>query len=126
MPDEIAPFKQCPRCGFQWRSFPAFVVDEALHVEGYQACPPEPDCGVILLTHCVDGCHTTLGIVAGQLRPLYVGPFWPERQMGLEPCRRLCIDPKSLEECTAECDLAWVRHALQWLRRHELSPRVEG
>lgn len=125
MSDECILFKQCPLCDFQWQTFAAFVVDEALQVEGYQACPPEPDCGVILLTHDVDGCQTTLGIRAGDLRPLYVGPYWPERQMGLEPCRRLCLDPNNIEECTAECDLAWVRHALQWLRRHELPPRQE-
>jgi hypothetical protein len=121
-------FKTCPLCGARWADYREFVTDAALQVEGYQACLPNPDYGMILLTHTVEGCRTTLGVMAASLRVLYDGPDWPERKTGLEACQLHCLNPKDLEECTVDCELAWVRHVLQWLRRHELPPhlRVAG
>ena len=86
----------------------------------------DPEWGLILLTHETEDCRTMLAVKAVTLKVLHPGPFWPERKTGLDGCLRLCLDKGRLEECTAECDMAWVRAALQWLRRHELPPHMQA
>ena len=119
------PFKQCPLCEATWVDLSDFVTDLCLRVDGYQACFPDPEWGLILLTHEADHCGTTLAVRATFLKVLHDGPFWSEHRTGLDDCLRLCLDQGRLEECTAECDMAWVRAVLQWLRRHELPPHVK-
>jgi hypothetical protein len=111
-------------CQTTWADLQEFVTDHRLRVEGYEACFLTPDWGLILLTHRTAGCGTTLAVRAVVLKPLHNGPFWTERMTGLEECLRLCLDKGRLEECTAECEMAWIRSALQWLRRHELPPHM--
>jgi len=125
MPDPT-PFKRCPLCGAVWPDCRDFVTDLTLQVEGYQACLVGSDYGMILLTHRAEGCGTTLGVRTAHLKVLYDGPEWPERMTGLEPCRLFCLNWEILEECTVQCELAWVRQVLQWLRRHELPPHLNG
>jgi len=119
-------FKTCNLCGAVWHDYEEFVVDPDLRVEGYQACFVEPDLGLILVTHMVDGCRTTLGVRASTLRPLHDGPELGERRTLTDCCLKLCVDISRLEECTADCDMAWVRSALQWLRKHELPPHLKA
>jgi len=119
------PFKQCNLCGMVWPSYRDFVTDLQLRLEGYQASFDDPELGWILVTHMVEGCHTTLAVRAGELRVLRDGPEIAEYRTGLEDCIRLCLDRGRLEDCTAPCAMAWVRHVLQWLRRHELPPHLD-
>ena len=121
---EQADFKQCTLCGTVWQCLRDFVTDADLRVEGYQACFEDPAAGLILVTHEREGCSTTLAVPAAELRGLHDGPVWTERRTGLDDCLRLCLDKGRLEECTADCALAWVRSVLQWLRRHEWPPHA--
>ena len=126
MMSDPTPFKQCSLCAATWQVYQDFVTDPELQVEGYQACFDDPDEGLILVTHRVKGCGTTLALRAKVFKRLYGGPWWPERRTGLADCLRLCLDKGRLEECTAECALAWVRQAIKCLRRHELPAHLKS
>ncbi len=124
MPERGA-FKRCAYCGYVWENIRDFIADSSLHVNGYQAAPEDPQRGLIMVTHEVEGCGNTLAVRASELSVLYDGPTHQERMIKLEPCRLLCLDSANIEECKVECDLAWVRQVLQHLRRHELPQRVQ-
>ena len=118
------PFLECSLCGAIWRDYREVVTDPQLSVVGYQPCFDNPYDGLILVTHEVEGCGTTLAVRAHKLRLLYDGPVWPELKKGTAECCLLCINEGDLEDCTAECAMAWVRTVLQYLRRHELPPHL--
>lgn len=113
-------FKTCRLCETSWPTLADFVKDRKLRVNGYQASFGAPEDGVILLTHDVPGCGTTLGLVAGTLRNLHEGPRYVEVLAGTQACELWCLDEHSIEDCDAPCAMAWIRHVLQYLRRHEL------
>ncbi|HJN16810.1 MAG TPA: hypothetical protein QGH10_14995 [Armatimonadota bacterium] len=117
-------FKRCTSCGLVWADVQDFVTDPDLRVEGYQACFVDPHLGLILLTHDTAGCGTTVGIRASSLRPFYSGPEYSERPTGGDSCPSHCHNRNQLETCTAECDMAWARDVLQYLRRREVPPHV--
>ncbi len=119
---EAAPFKQCTLCGTQWPDLKDLVLDPNLVVNGYQAHLESPEQGLILVTHQVPDCGTTLVVAAGKMRPLYRGPNYSNRQTGTVACRGHCQEIEDLQACTANCDMAWIREALQWIVRHELPP----
>lgn len=119
-------FKQCTVCGKVWPDIRDMVLDPELQVDGYQACFTDPQLGLILLTHRAPDCGNTLALVIKTLRVLYAGPVYSERQTGLEPCRDYCLRRNILEECDAECELAWARTVLQYFRRHELPLHMIG
>jgi hypothetical protein len=114
-----AGFKQCFGCGRTWGDLREFITDPRLTLHSYQTRFEDPEQGLIFVTHDIPGCGTTFAITAGLLRPLYRGPVWQECHKAQEDCLLLCVAPGQLEECDAECSMAWVRHALQYLRRHE-------
>ena len=122
--DDTTAFKCCTVCGCTWDSLRDFVTDSTLRVDGYQACFANPQAGLVMVTHCEDHCGTTLGLMVGALRPLYDGPEHQESYYGREPCRELCLRHNILEECDVDCEMAWARTALQWLRRHALPPHL--
>ena len=119
---EDRPFKICTLCHHCWETLDDLVLDPNLRVEGYQASFPDPKRGMILVTHLADGCHTTLSLKVEALASLYDGPTYLERRTGEDDCGGYCLSQGLLEECLAECDMAWVRKVLQYLRRHELPP----
>ena len=121
---EVTPFKQCPLCARVWTSLSDFVLDTALLVHGYQAHFTEPEQGLIVVTHEVEGCGTTLALRAELVRALYDGPEYTEHLTGTVQCNELCLQAHLLIPCDAPCDMAWVREALQWLLRHELPPHL--
>lgn len=119
-------FKHCTLCNRRWDELADLVIDPSLKVEGYQACFVRPEMGLVLLTHCMDDCGTTLALRVKHLRGLYDGPRYTERRTGQERCRGYCLQHNVLEECDVDCELAWMRTALQYLRRHELPPHMGG
>ncbi len=119
MPED-APFKACPMCGTRWASIEELVLDPTVQLLGYQARADRPEEGVLALLHSVEGCRTTLALEARELLPLYGGPRHEELLYGTERCRKYCLAESSLEECDQPCGMAWVRRAMQYLRRHEL------
>ena len=122
--EETSEFKHCKVCGERWADIFTFIVDPHLKVDGYQACFYDPDLGLVLVTHTADECGTTLAIRVGALRALYDGPEQLQRHTGREECHEYCLQHNILEECDVDCELAWARTALQWLRRRELPPHM--
>lgn len=114
------PYKTCRVCHATWPTLPDLVHDANLRVNGYQASFGTPEEGLILLTHEVPGCGTTLAVTAGSLQHLYFGPGYTETLAGSEYCEMWCLDENSVDDCEAPCAMAWIRHVLQYLRRHEL------
>lgn len=119
------PLMTCSRCNAEWEDIVKIILDPMLQVEGYQASFVEPKDGLILITHQVDGCGTTLALVVEDLKCLDNCDEIFNRNTGLEGCEGLCLMENRLEDCTAPCDMAWVRHAIQWFRKHELPPHLK-
>ncbi len=117
-------FKQCTMCGTQWATLSEFVLDPDLVVNGYQAHFEFPERGLAIVTHAVPDCGTTLAIPVHKLRSLYRGPNYRERRTGTIACAGRCLRIEDLQACDANCDMAWVRHAIQCLLRHELPPHL--
>lgn len=114
------PFKCCSLCNKCWEEFLDLVKDVSLHLNGYQAGFKNPDDGLIYLTHDTDGCHSTIAIRAADLRPLYKGPDIQVRNTGQSTCEGRCLKSDDFDVCNAECDLAWIRRALQSFRSHRV------
>lgn len=110
----------CTMCDTRWDDIESFITDEELDVCGYQARFDVPSDGLILVTHMAEQCGTTLGVRVAEIRPLYDGPMYPERKTGSDECPGLCLLEGRLEDCTVECSMAWVRHVIQAMRRHEM------
>ena len=111
--------KQCPMCQASWADLRALVEDRSLRVVGYMACFDDVDCGLVLLTHQTVTCGTTIVVPARVLRPLYHGPQIDIHATLSAQCPRLCTRRQDFEVCTVPCDMAWVREAMQVLRKHE-------
>jgi hypothetical protein len=112
--------KSCNLCQTQWHSWEAFVEDRSLQVNGYQASFTTPEDGVILLTHNVEHCGSTMAVRAGDLKSLYRGPHYTIQNHGSTACPGHCTDPTRLEACNQECEMHWVREILQFLRQHRI------
>lgn len=119
-------FKTCPLCEECWPTLEDFVRDRRLAVHGYMAICDDPGAGLVFVTHTRANCGTTLTVFAATLRPLYHGPQYTALNYGADDCRRMCLDLRRLEECTAPCKMAWVRQVLQVLRRHEMPQPMVG
>ena len=121
---EQEPLMTCSRCGVKWEDIIEIIQDPLLQVEGYQATFVEPKNGLILITHHSDNCGTTLALVVADLKCLDNSDEIFTRNNGLDGCDGLCLLENKLEDCNAPCDMAWVRHAIQWLRKHQLPPHL--
>jgi hypothetical protein len=108
-------FKICPHCGKAWPNRDVFLADPGLEVIGYQVDFEAIEAGLFLFNH--HDCKTTLAVRAGSLKDLYHGPFFSERNTGLESCPGYCLRRQELEPCPAECACAWVRDVLQLIRQ---------
>lgn len=120
------PARTCTMCNTSWPDLASLVTDPDLEVVGYQARFDRPHEGLVLVTHMLEHCRTTLAISVADLRPLYFGPVYSERMTGSSDCPGLCLLQNRLEECEAQCDMAWVRRVIQFMRRHELPPEWPG
>lgn len=73
MPTTEAPFKRCSMCRKEWHTREEFLADRTMVMDGYQVnrrrieagLPPE---GILLFTHRIKKCGTTLGIAASKFR----------------------------------------------------------
>ena len=66
-------FKRCTLCGMEWRTRDEFLNDETNRLEGYQGekrriISGMPAEGLLLFTHQVQGCGTTLAIAASRFK----------------------------------------------------------
>lgn len=118
-PEETySDFKTCTVCAHRWPRIADLVRDESLYINGYQASFSDAHEGLFLVTHTVDGCGTTLAIMAGALKKLYTGPEHTFRMAFTERCPGRCLHQDDLGPCSNDCDMRWVRDVLQVLRQH--------
>jgi hypothetical protein len=108
-------FKICPHCGKTWLNRDVFLEDPGLEVIGYQVDFEAIEAGLFLFNH--HDCKTTLAVRAGSFKDLHHGPFFSERNTGLDSCPGYCLRRQELEPCPAECACAWVRDVLQIIRQ---------
>jgi hypothetical protein len=106
-------------CEASWPGVRELALDPSISLCGYQANFSAPKDGWVLVTHLTPSCGTTFGLKVAILATLYHGPYHTERKTGSAECESLCLDQSRIEECEAECDMAWVRRAMQYIRRHE-------
>lgn len=106
-------FKQCSKCGFQWRTREQWLRDPTLKMIGYQVNFKALDTGILLFNH---NCRTTLAVLVMDFRDLYDGPVFSERATGKEDCEGRCLRQHDLAPCPARCECAYVRHILQVIK----------
>ncbi|RPH92319.1 hypothetical protein EHM69_12970 [candidate division KSB1 bacterium] len=115
-----APFKTCPFCKYEWLDRYEFVLDPNLLVNGYQSDFINADNGLILLTHVIPDCRTTLAVHIRHFKDFYKGPVFDMLLAGQTACSRRCVEQSDLEICTAHCSMHWAREVLQFIRKHEV------
>jgi len=62
---QVGAFKRCSLCGVEWKNRDDFLRDPALFLNGYQGnfrqlLTGKQRQGLLLFTHLVEGCGTTL------------------------------------------------------------------
>ena len=122
--EEITLYKICSMCGKTWYRPADLVSDQLLRLNGYQAAVPDSEKGLLLFTHEVVGCYSTLGVPALDFRFMHHGLTYPECHFALLDCEGHCLDLSDLEVCRVQCCMAWVRDVIQYIRRHELPLRA--
>jgi len=123
--NSATPYKTCVKCGTSWQSPADLVGDRRLLLNGYQAAVPDAEEGLLLFTHLLDGCNSTLGVPVRDFRFMYDGPLCTECRFAQPDCEGHCLDETDLEPCKVQCCMAWARELVQFLRRHELPKRIE-
>lgn len=73
MSSKCTVFKECPLCGKVWRGPREFLSDKNLSLNGYQwnvkkALRGEHTTGLLIFTHRVKRCGTTLAVLASKFR----------------------------------------------------------
>ncbi|MBU0692768.1 hypothetical protein KKC97_12505 [bacterium] len=118
-------FKSCSMCHNCWNDIESFIEDRTLELNGYQADFEDPAKGLILVTHRVDGCHSTISVPAGKFAHLYTGPVYKTHNTGKPSCTGKCLNDKDYSACPAECDMHWVREILQCFKKHSCTSSAE-
>lgn len=117
-------YKTCSLCGTVWHSVEAFIQDEALELNGFQASFLSPDRGLFLFTHHREDCGTTLSIHAGTLKEYAPNLDLAAHSMGGPACNRSCFEESDLSSCSVNCYMRWVRDLIPLLKNKTLVTRV--
>ncbi len=112
-----AVFKICPCCNHQWQRREDFLSDLSLYLNGYQSDLDTLEEGLLLFTHEMESCHSTLGIQVKEVMDLYQGPRYPDKRALSKECPRYCLDPHNLKRCEVHCECAFVRELIQLLKQ---------
>jgi hypothetical protein len=105
-------YKTCPKCSQSWNTLNDFLTDSSLDLNGYQVSFKNLDAGLLLFTHMVEGCKTTMGVYVRDLGHLYTGVRYTENKALSPECPRYCVDEKRLGRCDAHCECAYVREII--------------
>ena len=120
------PYKTCRSCGTKWETPLDVLLDRNLRVDGYQATFPDAQDGLVLLTHLLPHCRSTIAVLIRDYKFLYDGPQNTELLMGSGACSGHCLDHNNLERCAASCSMAWSRTVMQYFRAHELPVHLQS
>ena len=110
------PFKVCPDCKYVWKTREEFLSDPNLKIIGYQVDYNEPQGGLILFTHEIQGCETTLAVRVKSFADFYNGPVCEDLLENTEECPGHCSNIDSLDPCFEKCKCSFARNILQSLR----------
>lgn len=102
-------FKTCPCCEKIWETRDDFIADLSLVLNGYQVSFKSLDTGLLLFTHLIDECKSTMGIYVSEFDDLYDGERYSVNKALSPECPRYCIDERRLDRCNAHCECAYVR-----------------
>jgi hypothetical protein len=120
--NQNSPYKKCPVCGAEWRTREDFLSDPDIQVCGYQVNFDALHLGFFLFNHMT--CRNTLGAKASDFLDLHKGPVFQKRLSGSAECPGYCLHSSELRPCTARCECAFVRDALDrlnhWPKRRAL------
>lgn len=106
-------FKKCSKCLFQWRDRREFLSDARIKLNGYQVSLKNLESGLLLFTHMLDDCRTTMGVPIIVFLDFYSGERFPENKALSAECPRYCVDEKRLDRCNVLCECAFVREVIQ-------------
>lgn len=118
-----SPFKTCPCCAVSWQTRTEFLTDGALAINGYAPDFDNLLDGLLLFTHQVKGCCSTMGLKAQHFADLYGGPTYGQLKRGDDDCPGYCFDEQELRRCDAKCDGAAIRQIIEIIRTH---PKESG
>ena len=107
------PFKKCGSCGVSWPTRVAFVSDPQVLLVGYQPNFVFLEKGLFLFNHT---CESTLSIDVAAFSDLYDGPMFVEKRTGQPGCPGYCLHRTELRPCPEQCECAYVRHVLDYLK----------
>jgi hypothetical protein len=113
LPDTNFYFKECPKCGFNWKLRDDFLDDRNVKIIGYQTNFIELSAGLFFFNH---SCKGTFTIRANEFSDLYHGPFFEIRSTGNEECPDYCLYKEELRRCPVKCECAYVREIIQIIR----------
>lgn len=102
-------FKTCPMCNAQWESLEAFLEDQNLSFNGYQANFGILDEGLFFFTHNTQDCGSTMALSVGCFGVLYTGKKYPDSKLLSKDCPGLCKDPNNFDRCQRKCECAYAR-----------------
>lgn len=117
--NDIVIFKKCPLCGQTWRSRKEFLEERALELNGYLADFESIENGMFFFTHHIDGCFSTMTILAKDFIDMYTGIKYTERKKDREECPGYCLQKNQLNRCEAACEYAFVREIIQKIREYQ-------
>lgn len=113
------PFKTCTKCGYTWSSVLSFLDDGRLKLNGYQADFQSPDRGLLLFTHGVEHCQSTLAVRVHSFQPWIEHTGHHTSFLNTESCSEYCLDETNLELCENPCKYQWVRLLIQSIRTYK-------
>jgi hypothetical protein len=101
------------------------VQDPLVDANGYQASFINPDHGLFLFTHKLEGCHSTFSLPVSAFRDFYRGEGITTSNRDQPTCSQHCTFHNNLEACHEYCSMRWVRDVIQLLRRHEVPAHLQ-
>lgn len=121
--EDSFPYKTCRSCGATWKTPLDVILDKKLRVNGYQTSLPDARDGLVLLTHELPDCRSTLAVFIRDFKFLYDGPEYTELPQSEAECPGSCFEQSDLEPCGVACSMSWARKVLQYFRNHEVPLR---
>jgi hypothetical protein len=117
--------KQCPCCGYAWRTLEALLGDPQLQIVGYQANFADLLLGLFLFNHL--GCGSTIAVPAELFKDLYTGPIYSARVTGTADCPEYCLYASELGDVWQDASVPTSGRSFRSFapgpKRREIPPR---
>ena len=107
-------FIECLSCSEKWFFRDKFLGDLNIEIIGYQVNVDDLLAGIFLFSH---SCGATLSLSVRHFNNLYEGPIFKERVTGSDDCPAYCLYQDQLDNCSARCECAYVRHIIDIIKK---------